>query len=113
MVEFAGQLLLPGIRAFLGLILVFLLPGFAWTLVLFNGRHLTILERIVLSIGLSIASVTLSVLAMNAVLGMRITSVNSALTILGITIIPVLLYCLNRFLLKGATIVKTGRRTEE
>lgn len=115
MVELLSQLLdsLPGMRAFLGSILVFLLPGFAWTLVFFNGRPLTILERLVLSIGLSVASVTLSILAMNVVLGMRITTINSALTVLAVTIIPALLYCLNRFVLKGAAIVKAGRRTEE
>ncbi|MBA7715272.1 hypothetical protein ES703_124313 [subsurface metagenome] len=44
---------LPAIRAILGFILVFLLPGFAWTLVFF--KKINVIERIALSIGLSIA----------------------------------------------------------
>ena len=46
---------LPIVRALLGVIIVFFLPGFAWTLVFF--KKLSIMERVVLSFGLSIAVV--------------------------------------------------------
>ncbi|MBA7657087.1 hypothetical protein ES703_65018 [subsurface metagenome] len=86
---------LPAIRAILGFILVFFLPGFAWTLVFF--KNINIIERIALSFGLSIALVTLSILVLNALIGVRITGLNSLLIIIVITIIPVAFYYLKRF----------------
>ena len=73
-------------------------PGFAWTLVFFNRRQINVIERIVLSFGLSIAVVTLSIFSLNILIGVRITGLNSILIIIGITIIPVALYYLNRFI---------------
>ena len=49
-------------RALMGFVLVFFIPGFAWTLILF--RRVALIERFVLSFGLSIALVTLSVCAL-------------------------------------------------
>ncbi|HEY82020.1 MAG TPA: DUF1616 domain-containing protein [Dehalococcoidia bacterium] len=85
---------LPAIRAFLAFILVFLLPGFAWTLILFRG--INILERIALSFGLSIALVTLSLLALNLLFGVRITGLNALLVIAVVTIIPVAFHYLKK-----------------
>ncbi len=82
------------IRGILGFILVFFIPGFAWTLVFF--RQVNVLERIALSFGLSIAVVTLSILILNKLIGIRITGLNSVLIILVITIVPVVIYYLNR-----------------
>ncbi len=82
------------IRGILGFILVFFIPGFAWTLVFF--RQVNILERIVLSFGLSIAVVTLSILVLNKLIGIRITGLNSVLIITVITIVPIAVYYLNR-----------------
>ena len=95
--EFALPFLdkLPAIRAILGFILVFFLPGFAWTLVFF--KQVNIIERIALSFGLSIAVVTLSILVLNVLIGVRITGLNSLLIIIVITIIPVAFYYLKRF----------------
>ncbi len=95
--EFALPFLdkLPAIRAILGFILVFLLPGFAWTLVFF--KNINVIERIALSFGLSIAVVTLSILTLNVLIGVRITGLNSLLIIIIITIIPVTVYYLKRF----------------
>jgi len=84
------------LRAIVGFILVFLLPGFAWSLVFFPGVN--ILERVALSFGLSIAIVTLSIIVLNVLLGMRITVVNSMLTIVVIVIIPLAIYYLKRLL---------------
>jgi uncharacterized membrane protein len=82
------------VRAVLAFILVFLLPGFAWTLVFF--KQINVVERIALSFGLSIAVVTLSILVLNVLLGMRINGLNSVLTIIVTTIIPIALYYLNK-----------------
>ena len=62
------------IRGILGFILVFLVPGFAWTLVFF--KQIDVLERIALSFGLSIAVVTLSILVLNKLIGIRISELN-------------------------------------
>jgi len=90
----------PTIRAVLGFILVFLLPGFAWTLVFFSGRQISIIERLVLSIGLSIAVVTLSIFVLNKLIGIRITGLNSILIIIVVTLIPTIYYFLKRLTMK-------------
>ncbi len=87
---------LPVIRAILGFILVFFLPGFAWTLVFF--RQINVIERVTLSLALSIVVVTLSLLFMNRLIGLRITGLNSVLVIIVVTILPVLVYYLNRLI---------------
>ncbi len=87
---------LPGVRAILAIVLMFFLPGFAWTLVFF--RQISLLERLVLSVGLSIAIVTLSILALNIVVGIRITGFNSLLIIITVTVIPLVFYYLRRFM---------------
>ena len=88
---------LPFLRVILGIILVFFLPGFAWTLVFFEGRQLNVIERLALSLGLSIALVTLSILALNVVLDVSITGLNAVLIISTITVIAVIIYYLKRF----------------
>ncbi len=89
---------LPVLRALLGLILVFFLPGFAWTLIFFQGKQVNVMERVVLSFGLSIAVVALSILSLNRLFGVGITGFNSVLVILVVTIIPVALYYLRRLI---------------
>jgi len=87
---------LPVVRAILGFILVFFLPGFAWSLVFF--RQLRVLERIVLSLVLSIVVVTLSLIFVDRLTGIRITGFNSVLIIILVTILPVVAYYLNKFI---------------
>jgi uncharacterized membrane protein len=85
----------PFLREILGFILVFFLPGFTWTLIFL--RQFTVIERMVLSFGLSIAVVTLVVCALNLLFGVRINGLNSLLTIVVITAVPVIPYCVMRF----------------
>jgi len=94
--EFAIPFLerLPTVRAILGFILMFFLPGLAWTLVFF--KQINVMERIVLSFGLSIAVVTVTIIALNILLDIRITGSNSLLIIIVLTIIPLALYFLRR-----------------
>jgi len=85
---------LPVIRAILGFVLVFFLPGFAWTLVLF--RQIAPVERVLLSLALSIAVVTLSLFVINMLFGMRIGGLNAVIVIIVITVIPIAVYYLTR-----------------
>ena len=95
---------LPAIRAILGFVLVFFLPGLAWSLIFF--KQLRVLERIALSLAMSIVGVTLSVFFANR-LGMRITGLNSVLVIIVVTILPVMVYYLNRVIRgKGGKLVQ-------
>ena len=85
---------LPAIRAVLGFGLVFFLPGFAWSLLFFE--QLKLLERIALSLALSIVAVTLSVFFANRLLNIKLTGLNSVLIIIVVTILPIIAYYLNR-----------------
>ncbi len=80
----------PWLRAGLGIVLVFFLPGLAWTLVFF--RRVNIIERITLAIGLSIASVTLSIIVLNVLFHVRVSGVNAVMTIIVITAVPLAIY---------------------
>ena len=92
----------PVVRAIIGSLLVFFIPGFAWTLVFFK-KDLTNIERVALSFGLSIALVTLSILFTNIVFHIRITGINSLLTIIVITIIPLAIYYIAKYSSKKRT----------
>ncbi|MBI2328407.1 MAG: DUF1616 domain-containing protein [Chloroflexi bacterium] len=83
------------IRVILGFILVFFLPGFTWTLVFF--KQIKVVERVVISFGLSIVVVTLSLFLVNRLLGVRITGFNAVMVIITVTILPVIAYYLNKF----------------
>ena len=87
----------PVIRIILGSVFVFFLPGFAWSLVFFQ-KNITTLERVVLSIGLSIALVTLSILVLNILFHVRINGFNAVITIIVITVIPFVIYFIRRYL---------------
>ena len=84
------------IRATLGFILVFFLPGFAWTLIFF--RQINVIERVALSLALSMVIVTLSLLFVNGLVGISITGFNSVLVISVVTILPVAVYYLSWFI---------------
>jgi uncharacterized membrane protein len=69
-------------------------PGFVWTLALF--RNIKVIERIGISIGISIAAVTLGVLILNLIFGVNIAGTNALVTIGIITVIPLLVYLIRR-----------------
>ena len=93
----------PFIRILLGSILVFFLPGFSWTLVLF--QQIKVIERVVLSVALSFVLVTISLLFLNRLIGVRITGFNSVLITVTITVVPFAIYCLNRLIKQRKNIV--------
>ncbi len=85
---------IPVLREIVGGIIVLFLPGFAWTLALFN--KINNVERIALSVGLSIASVTVSVLAANLLFNISITGTNALIIIAVITVIALGIYLIRR-----------------
>ena len=91
----------PVAQAIFGFLVVFFVPGFAWTLVMF--KQLNIAERIALSFGISIAFVTLAVLGLNLALGVSINAVNALLTIALLTVIPLIWYLVRRLTTGNAT----------
>ena len=89
---------MPVVRIILGFILVFFLPGFVWSLVFF--KKINILERVALSLGLSIALVTLAVLILNVLFHVKITGVNALITIGVMTVIAVIIYLIRRYVMR-------------
>lgn len=75
------------LRAIFGLAIIMVIPGYAWSRVLYWKDEIDLLERAGLSIGLSIALVTLLVLGLNKV-GMAITAINTLLVAVGLTVAP-------------------------
>jgi uncharacterized membrane protein len=74
------------IRAILGFVVVLFVPGYAATWAFFpKGNEIDGLERLALSIGLSISLVVLTIYAMNAVFGVPINTLTSLLAIFTIT----------------------------
>ncbi len=80
----------PVVRALIGTLLVFFVPGFAWTFVFF--KKLQFIERLVFSVALSIALVTLTIVFTNIVFRVRITGLNSIFIIVFLTLIPLVVY---------------------
>jgi uncharacterized membrane protein len=80
------------LRIIAGSIFVLFIPGLAWSFIFFGKDEIDIIERIALSFGLSIAILPLIIFYLNYLLGIRITLINSTLTILLITLIPAALY---------------------
>ena len=83
------------IKAILGSILAFFIPGFAWMLVFF--KKINILERIALAIGLPIALITLATVVLNIIFDMKINAINALITIIVLTLIPGGIYLFQKF----------------
>lgn len=86
----------PVLRMIIGFVLVFFLPGFAWSFVFF--KRIKVIERLLLSFALSMALVTLSFLFANWLLKIKLTGPNSILIIILVTIIPIAIRYLARLL---------------
>jgi len=83
------------LRATGGFLLIFIIPGLVWTLVIFRKLH--IMERIVLSFGLSIAIVTLIVFVPSIAMDVPITATNTLISTAAAIGLALLLYALRKF----------------
>ncbi len=88
----------PVIRAMLAVILIFFVPGLAWSFVFFSPKQVNLLERAVISVGLSIALVTLSMFALNLALDVKVTGTNAVLDIIVITLVAAAFYLARKFI---------------
>ncbi len=108
---FVSLFLSTTLRAVISFILVFFLPGFTWSLVIF--LCLNVIERLAVSLAGSIVVVTLSLLLANRVIGVRITGFSAALVIGVVTILPLVIYYLNRLASGGKSTNPDQREIEE
>ncbi len=77
------------LQAILGGLFLFLIPGLAWCLLLFEKEKKDMLELVTLSIALSISISTLSISFLNLMLGIKITLINAGIVLVTLTVIPV------------------------
>lgn len=97
--------LLAIIRILFSSVFILFIPGFAWTLVLFEKHEIDLLERIALSFGISLSIVPLAVFSLNYLFHIRINAFNSFLIILTLIAAPILyLHVQNRKKLPGTSI---------
>ena len=81
------------LRAISGLLLIFFIPGFAFTWAIYTkNTDLSLIVRISLSCVLSIAIVMSSSLFLDFVMGVETTGVNVAIMLLIITLYFIILY---------------------
>lgn len=73
------------IQMLAGSILVLFVPGLAWTYALFDKKEIDLLERVALSLGLSLVMVPLSLFYLFNLLGIRINLANSVSVVLLLT----------------------------
>jgi len=80
-------------RAIFGLLLIFFIPGYAFTWAIYTRKEdLTFIVRIALSCVLSIAIAMLSTLFLDNVMGIDTTGLNIAITLVILTLYLVFLY---------------------
>ena len=88
--------ILIGLVKVMGIFYVFFVPGFVWSFVLFARKEMDWLERIVISIALSIGGVVLSVFWLNWAFDIGISLLNTCLTATGLTLLGVVGLALRR-----------------
>lgn len=77
-----------------GSILAFFVPGLAWTYVLFGNKEIDPVERIALSLGLSMVMVPLSMFYLYNLVGIRINLANSISIVFLLTVSAVVVILL-------------------
>ena len=73
--------ILEGFRIFFGSVFIIFLPGLAWSYVFFAKKSIDWVERVALSVGLSIVLVPLVVFWLNLLFGMGVTLLNISLVV--------------------------------
>lgn len=88
------MVILDVLKALFGAIFILFMPGFAWSFVLFK-KDIQWVERAAISFGLSIAIVPLTVFWLSWLFHVRITLLNTSLTVCALVLAPVV-YLLTR-----------------
>jgi uncharacterized membrane protein len=81
---------LDWLRLIFGSIFILFVPGFAWSWIFFKKDKIDWIERIALSVGLSIAMVPLVILWLNYVFNVSITLLNTTLAVCVFSVLPML-----------------------
>ncbi len=87
--------------AILGGLFLFLIPGLAWCLLLFEKERKDTLELVALSIALSVSISTLSIFFLNSMLSIKITLINAEIILVTLTVIPVFILIRRGNILRG------------
>jgi len=90
---------LQSFRIVFGAVYLLFLPGFVWSWVFWKKDELNVIERLTLSLALSIAIVPLVVFLMNK-LGIKINLLNPSIEILGIILLGIIYILLENKLFK-------------
>ncbi len=85
-----------------GSIVALFLPGFAWSFVILGSKDVWTLERMMISIGLSIAIVPLTLLLLSF-LGVGITFLSVILVIFALVVLAVALRLVGDRILRGSS----------
>ncbi len=75
------------LRVLLGAAFVLFVPGLAWSYVFFARKSIDWIERVAVSVGLSIAIVPLAIFWLNRLFHMGITLVNTSATVMGLIVL--------------------------
>jgi len=70
-----------------GFIYILFVPGFAWSFVFFANREINWVERIALSVAVSVGLMTLSIFWLNWVFNVKITEISVCLVAAGLPLI--------------------------
>jgi len=83
------MVVLDWLRYIFGSIFVLFVPGFTWSWIFFKKDKIDWIERIALSVALSIALVPLTILWLNYIIHVKITVLNTTLSICILSVLPV------------------------
>jgi uncharacterized membrane protein len=100
-------------RAIFGFILILFIPGFLLSLVFFPRlSNITLIERFVYSVVMSIGSVITYVLFMDIVLGINTTPINIVIVLSGFCLVLTIIWIIRRFILTFSFTKKISDLTE-
>jgi uncharacterized membrane protein len=78
------------LRICVGVVFVLFVPGFFWSYFFFAGKEIDWIERVALSLGLSLALVPISIFWLNQLFHVRITVLTVSATIVALVLLAIL-----------------------
>ncbi len=87
------------LRVFFGLLLIFILPGYAFTLVIYPEKNdIRFIERIGIAFVLSLTINILLILYANKFFNIRLTDINISMILLSLTMIFIVIWRIRKYL---------------